>query len=198
MKYLLSVLFVLALFCGVTSYSHAQPGGNFHVGVVDPNTCNAPSDPSACTIQDATGPVTGPFTFEMSACLLSGIPAGSYCLDLFNASGVDITSITLSIPDSDLGGQTPVCDTTSAFMGSCTTAPGGLDIFSFIGNFPPRTIEDIYVAGLNDPSVLTNADVAIEVAATPEPDSLLLFATGAMMAGLYLTKRPLLSAFGKK
>jgi hypothetical protein len=197
MKYLLSVLFVLALFCGVTSYSHAQPGGNFHVGVVDPNTCGP--DFSACTIQDATGPITGPFTFATAACLLSGIPAGSYCLDIFNQSGVDITAITLSIPVSDLGGQTPVCDTTSAFMGSCTPGPDGTELFSFTdGTFPSGSIEDIYVAGLNDPSVLTNADVTITVAGTPEPDSLLLFSTGVMMAGLYLTKRPLLSAFGKK
>lgn len=193
MKYLLSALFVLALFCGITSQAHAS---DFHVGVVDPNTCGP--DLSACTIQDATGPITGPFTFATSACLLSGIPAGSYCLDVFNQSGVDISSIILMIPDSALGGQTPVCDTTSAFMGSCKPL-GASEVFSFTdGVFPSGSIEDIYVAGLNDPSVLTNADVMIEVAATPEPDSLLLFGTGAMMAGLYLTKRPLLSAFGKK
>jgi hypothetical protein len=193
MKYLLSALFVLALFCGITSQAHAS---NFHVGVVDPNTCGP--DFSACTIQEATGPITGPFTFATSACLLSGIPAGSYCLDIFNQSGVDITSIKLMIADSNLGGQTPFCDTTSAFMGSCTSSDG-IETFSFTeGVFPTGSIEDIYVAGLNDPSVLTNADVMITVAATPEPDSLLLFGTGAMMAGLYLTKRPLLSAFGKK
>ena len=81
MKYLLRVLFILALFCGVSSHARAQ---GFHAGLADPNTCG-PVNTSACTIVDATGPITG-FQFSTSACTLSEVPAAPptpYCIALF-------------------------------------------------------------------------------------------------------------------
>jgi hypothetical protein len=197
MKHLLRILFVLALFCGVTSQAHAV-----HIGFADPNACGP--DLSACDIVDGNGPITG-FQFAMSACnpMFTEIPAGSYCIDLFNQSTVTITSITLTIPDSALGGLSPMCDTTTSFTGSCTIVPGGTDTFLFVGNpndpFAPGDVEDLYLSGITASDVPTfNNELTAVVASTPEPDSLLLFGTGAMMAGLYLAKRPLLSAFGKK
>jgi hypothetical protein len=195
MKYLLRVLFILALFCGVTSHAHAS---DFHVGAVDPNSCG-PGNLSACSIIDANGPIAG-FMFETTACNASGIPSGAYCIDLFNQTSEVITSITLSIPNSALGGLTPVCDTTASFTGSCSMLPDGTDVFTFTGvpsqPFGPGVVEDLYVSGI-DPTIFDNGATLV-VAATPEPDSLLLFSTGVMMAGLYLAKRHNLFAFGKK
>jgi hypothetical protein len=197
MKYLLRVLFILALSCGFASHAHATL---FHVGNVDPNSCG-PNNLSACSIIDANGPITG-FTFDTSACNASGIPAGAFCLDLFNQTSEVITSITLSIPDSALEGLTPVCDTTASFTGSCTMLPDGTDVFTFTGvpgqPFGPGVVDDLYVSGIGiDPTIFDNGATLV-VAATPEPDSLLLFSTGVMMAGLYLGKRHNLFAFGKK
>ncbi len=203
MKYLLSALFVLTLFCGITSQAHAS---NFHVGVVDPTTCDT-ANPSICLIADPTGSISG-FQFTTAICN-SGVPTSGgtpFCLELINGTlNQTINSIVLDISSAALGGQTPMCDTTAAFTGSCTPQPDGSELFTFTGvpgqPFGPGVVEDIYVAGLTNSAALTDGPgggVTIEVAATPEPDSLLLFGTGAMMAGLYLTKRPLLSAFGKK
>jgi hypothetical protein len=192
MKYLLRILFVLALFCGVTSHAHAV-----RIGLADPNTCGP--DLSACNIIDSNGPITG-FMFTTGACNNSDIPSGAFCIDLFNQTNEIITSVTLSIPDSALGGLEPVCDTTSSFIGSCTVVPGGIDTFLFTGipsqPFGPGVVEDLYVSGI-DPTVFDNY-ATLKVASTPEPDSLLLFSTGVMMAGLYLAKRHNFFAFGKK
>jgi hypothetical protein len=194
MKYLLRILFVLALFCGVTSHAHAV-----RIGLADPNSCGP--NLSACNIIDANGPITG-FQFTTGACNPSfPIPSGAFCIDLFNQTNDIITSVTLSIPDSALDGQTPQCDTTSSFVGSCTVVPGGTDTFLFTGipsqPFGPGVVEDLYVSGIDDPTNFNN-HLTVVVASTPEPDSLLLFATGVMMAGLYLAKRRNLFAFGKK
>jgi len=196
MKYLLSVLFVLALFCGLTTQAHA---GTFHVGATDPNSCS-PNDTSSCFLIDS-GPLTG-FDFTTAGCSMSNAPEGAFCIALFNGTGETITSITLTILTADIPpDQTAMCDTTADFFGSCSTS-GDNSVFSFTdGNFKPRGTEVIYVVPDPDdtdfnPSFLSAATVT--VTETPEPDSLLLFSTGVMMAGLYMAKRPLLSAFGKK
>ncbi len=203
MKHLLRILFVLALFFGVASHAHAA---GFHVGVVDPTACG-PANPSICFIVDGNGPLTD-FQFTSAACNSSVPTTGGtpFCLELINGSLNDvITSITLDLSSDALDGQEPTCDSSSTFLGSCTTLPDGSVILTFTGipgqPFGPTDVEDIYVLGLDDPSILTDGPgggVTVQVAATPEPDSFLLFGTGVMMAGLYLTKRPLLSAFGKK
>jgi hypothetical protein len=197
MKHLLRVLFGLVLVCGVASHARAQ---DFHAGLADPNTCG-PVNTSACTIVDAMGSITG-FQFSNAACTAPEVPAAPptpYCIDLFNETAFNITSVTLSIPNSALGGLTPVCDTTMAFTGSCSMS-GGTDIFSFLGNFKPGTVVDLYIFATDtpnfDPTVIDeNATITV---ATPEPDSLLLLFTGVMMAGLYLAKRRIHFAFGKK
>jgi hypothetical protein len=199
MKHLLRILFVLALFCGVTRHAHAN---DFHMGATDPNQCG-PGDFSGCSIINANDTVTG-FVFDMAACSNHAIdpaPAGSSCIALFNDSGETITSITLTIPDSVLDGLNPVCDTTPTFVGTtCSVVPGGIDTFVFTGipgnPFGPDDTEDFYLLGI-DPTIFDN-NATIAVASTPEPDSLLLLSTGVMMAGLYLAKRRNLFAFGTK
>src|SRR5260370_35392607 len=76
MKYLLRVLFILALSCGFASHARAV-GVDFHVQVLDPtNICF--SNPAACVITDATAPFA--VTFNSQTCTLAPIsispPAG--------------------------------------------------------------------------------------------------------------------------
>jgi hypothetical protein len=190
MKYLLSVLFVLALFCGVTSSAHAQ---NFHVGVVDPD--NGCVDFS-CVVYNSGMTIPGAL-FDSAGCSASpGVPTPpvgetAFCVDLFNATGTDVTSVSLVVPGLPGSGT---CDSNSVFTADCSMA-GDVDTFDFIGVLLPGHTAVIYEYGLPAEDFDTNT---LSVTTTPEPDSLLLFATGAMMAGLYMAKRPLLSAFGKK
>ena len=196
MKYLLRVLFVLALFCGITSHARAA-GVDFHVQVLDPtNMCF--TNPSLCVVVDSTAPFA--VTFTSATCGLDGLPTGPTdgCLIVVNDTFDTFTSLDLTFPG--LGSLTfdcPTSDPASVFAHSSCTSSGGIDNLFFSGGagLPGGHLMFIFEDGA-DPALFNGTGT---VGITPEPDSFFLLSTGTMMmaAGLFL-KRQRGFAFSKK
>ncbi len=202
MKYLRVVL-ALALFFGFASYSKAVPV-NFHVQVLDPDCVTSPD--AACTLHPADLGVPFGINLTASTCAdhgVTGLPTDTPfgCFVGTNNTGVALTSVTLKFSDEGLEGDS--CDTDlfgtdppAAFASSSCSNPGGSEFdLVFSGGSIGNTNQFVIVEVGADPSLF---DGFAAVAATPEPDSILLLSTGVMMAGLYLTKQRRLFAFLKK
>jgi hypothetical protein len=197
MKYLLRVLFILVLSCGFASHARASEI-DFHVQVLDPtNFCSA--NPALCVVGDPTA--SFPVTFTAPTCALESItivgPGG--CLIVVNDTFQTFTSLDLTF--SGLGGLTfdcPTSDPKSIFSSSTCTSSGGVDNLVFSGGdgLPGGQIMVIVENGA-DPTLFNGTGIV--GTATPEPESLLLLSTGAMMmaAGLFL-KRQRGFSFSKK
>jgi hypothetical protein len=196
--YRILCLIAVVLFCGSVA-SHAQ---NFHVQVLDPVCVTDPD--AACTI---LGPDLGvPFGINLTASTcadqgVTGLPEDTPfgCFVGTNNTGVALTSVALKFSNSGLEGGT--CDTdlfgtqpAAAFASSSCSNPGGSEFdLLFTGGSINNTRQFVIVEVGADPSLF---DGFATVANTPEPDSLLLLSTGAMMmaGGLFLKKRRLLTA----
>jgi hypothetical protein len=210
MKYLLRVLFILALFCGLSSVARADTL-DFHSGAVDP-ACNGSLTECGLGLSDIGQ--SFPVALSQAQCTssfisppLTGLPDPTVtpygCFLGINTSGESITSITLHF--SSINGVTG-CDTDllpgapSQIFTNNTCNPdtgplGGFDLsFSGGSGVPDGHIFVILEEGV-DPGDFTGTAV---VASTPEPDSLLLLSTGMMMMGLYMAGRTRLFAFLKK
>jgi hypothetical protein len=200
MKYLLRVLFILALFCGFTSHARAV-GVDFHVQVLDPvNICI--TNPAECFIADPAAPFA--VTFNSATCALANppisVPSPAGCLIVFNATFETFTSLDLTFAGLDgLTFDCPTSDPNSIFASSTCSSNGGIDKLSFSGGdgLPPAQVMFIVENGV-DPALFVGTGMV--GTATPEPESLLLLSTGMIMmtAGVFANKRRQLFAIGKK
>lgn len=191
-------LIVVVLLCGSVA-SHAQ--GNFHAQVLDP-TCDSTN--TECILHPVD--LGTPFSVSLLAGTcgdagVSPLPAPPFgCFFAANLTGEPITSFTLdfsAIPevtgcDTNITGVTPPV----AFsVSSCVVdAEGGYDL-TFTGGSIATGHNLIILEEGVDPNLFKGSATANPV---PEPDSLLLLSTGAMMiaTGLFMKRHRF--AFGRK
>jgi hypothetical protein len=192
MKYLRISLFVLLaiLFCGAVP-SHAS-GIDFHATVLDPAPyCLTPDN--NCFIYDQA---SFPVTFSSAECALLNLPGGANagCFFGVNATGETITSLSLSL-DGTTGLGTLSCDSASnapglppSLFGNASCSQSGSDYDVLFSGGGIGNLESFIIYETGAPPADLGTDSA-QLLATPEPGSLLLFSTGVMMAGLYMSKR---------
>lgn len=208
MKYLLRSLFVLALFCAGSSLAHAD-SVDYRMTVLDPpavDVCNPVGVPSGspgntnCTI--FSGGDINPLNLSQAACNGAGIGAGltpgTYgCFVVDNESGSTIDDLVLGFDQGPLDFQPAGCDAdgqngiaSALNVVSCGTDPANpsdyLLHFGGGAGVAPGGALIVFEQGA-DPADFQGGSATIGI--TPEPDSLLLFSTGVMMAGLYMSRR---------
>ena len=180
---LLRCFFALTLVCAVSGIAKADPI-DFHMVVVDPGF----------TTNDLTTTST---TVQFSACdsgqLPQGITGGYVGCETFeNETGADITSLELVFPDIGvLTTQSANCTAAAGvpnFFGSATCGLVGNNFVLYYsdGTIPqgfPNGIFTIAESGV-DPTDFPTGTLTINVA--PEPSSILLLSTGALMLGTFL------------
>jgi hypothetical protein len=183
-------LLIFAAICGMPHAAFGDPV-DFHMGVLDPSFPILPTT----DIRN-----TSPFPVTFGGCP-SFIPATG-CFEALNDTGQTITSLTLTFANSTnpnptdpdvLNGQPADCDTTPVFVGSSTVCGlngnGVYDLLFLGGNgLAPGTFFILYETGPNPDAFGTGSGV---VGLSPEPDSLLLFSTGAMIAAFFVFRRKL-------
>jgi hypothetical protein len=209
-KLLLRILpiLIVAGICGIPHSAYADPI-DFHMQVLDPNTCT--TNPSECTIFDNPFDPGITVSFSKAVCTANNVPNPGQpygCFKISNQSDLTITSLDLFIPNGkDLDGQPSTCQTNLSpyfSTSSCNLTGGAPDT-------PEGTYDLLFAIGPSGTGVLPTGTVVLEeiganpadfngtglVGVSPEPSSLLLLSTGAMMAGLFMSKRNLFAS-GRK
>jgi hypothetical protein len=196
MKYLLRILFALALLCGGSSLAHAD-GVDYRMTVLDPQAGCFPNDNSDCVIT-TPGKVLDGVGISVGSCTPFGLtgPEGLFgCLIINNLTGQTVTSLNLGFAVAPIG-QDASCDAGGQDglpsvlnpTSNCGAQANGFYSLDFSGGtgIPNGSDIVVYEEGAA-PDLFTDGTASVGV--TPEPDSLLLFSTGVMMAGLYMSRR---------
>ena len=207
MKSLLRVLFILALFCGVSSFAHAE-AVDFHAQVLDP-ACDP--NHTSCALDPSDVGVPFSITLNQALCTshvppVTGLPTDGTPYGCFvgtNNTGNAITSFTLDFNNPGLTGGS--CDTilpgqinpSPAFsISGCQVDPSGGFGLTFSGGSIGNSNQFIILEIGADPNLFNGTATAGE---TPEPNSFILFSTGAMMmTAAFFLKRQRQFVFGKK
>lgn len=184
-------ILALALLCGFSSLALADDI-DFHMSVLDP-----PQQLNYTSIDN-----TDPFAVSFSAC--PQIIKATACFTGFNDTNQTFTSLNLIFDNSTnpqdpndfinfLNGQTPNCDTTPALSlfasAACSLNTAETQyLLNFSGGSGIAPGQFFFIAETGPTAAAFGVGEGV-VGITPEPDSLLLFATGIMMAGLFFFRQ---------
>lgn len=179
-------LVLIALILGCTGLAKADPV-DFHIKVLDPDPFY-PVDPISGTS----------FEISFTPCITGELPAGMTadgCFAGHNISGRDWTGLDISFPDGGvLTGQPASCAPANSFNIFTTTdcpvnpANGSYDLGFSDGTILSGDLgyffitEDGVVPPENFPTGMATASTAM----TPEPSSIVLLSTGALLFGCLL------------
>ncbi len=182
MRFFRALLVLIPLFFASTLFARAD-GVDFNMGV---------QDPPACT--QFCGFSSSPFQFNFGACLDPGEADG--CLYGQNITGGPWTSMTFLVPDTGYIAdtqQTASCSTGGLFR--TENCPPDPQNGYFVLTFSDGTIQNDQVFLITETGVPYADFPTVTVyfnggpAATPEPNSLLLLATGVLALGWVGSRR---------
>jgi hypothetical protein len=176
-------LLAVALVCGLTGV--AKAASDFHMVVLDPFS---------------TTPIfTTPFQFSFAACSAGQLPTNvknSYegCFSGVNRTGQEWTGLQLVFSNTaPLGSQPAGCalDGSTDFFqsASCSLTPDGSTyILDFSAGGIPNNGNFVIAEDGVDPASFPQV-TATATTATPEPGSIWLFSTGALLIGFFFANR---------
>lgn len=176
-------LLAIAMVCGLTNVAKANQ--DFHMVVLDPF---------------ATTPIfTTPFQFSFGACVAGQLPTNvknSYegCFSGVNRTGQDWTGLEMVFSNTaPLGSQPAGCalDGSTDFFqsASCSLTPDGSQyILSFTAGEIPNNGSFVIAEDGVDPASFPQI-TATASTETPEPASIWLLSTGALMLGFFFANR---------
>ncbi len=179
---MLRCLLSIALVCGLTGVAKADQL-DFHMVILDPF---------------ATTPIfTTPFQFTFDTCVPGQLPTnvnGSYvgCFSGVNRTGQDWTGLQLVFSNTaPLGSQPAGCalDGSTDFFqtATCSLTPDGSKyILDFTFGAIPNNGSFVIAEDGVDPSLFPMVTATV---ATPEPSSIWLLSTGALMLGFFFANR---------
>ena len=185
---LLRCLFALMLVCALSGMAKADPI-DFHMVVVDP-----PTGFDTTPINSLTPPTSIGF----SACVPGQIPGVEDpfegCASFENSTSAAITSLELIFPNtSDLDSQTPNCGldpntSVNDFASfSCTLTNGNYILDFTNGSIGVGGLFTVAEEGV-DPNAFPDGTLTAS-SATPEPSSIWLMSTGALLLGAFFYSR---------
>jgi len=190
---LLRCFFALTLVCALTGMAKADPI-DFHMVVVDP-----PAPPPGGFYTTPITSVATPTVVSFTACVAGQIPnvVDPYegCDSFENSTTSAITSLLLEFPDSSaLHSQSSSCSldpgldyAVNYFQSFSCTLVGGNYILDFTNGSIP--VGDLFTIAEDGVSPGRFPDGTLTATEAPEPSSILLLSTGALMLGAFFYSR---------